>query len=114
MNDGKSGDGQSAAKEKERVDTAEVETTEREKDEKREPRIETDQMKVTEEAVEGVAQEKGVSVAVAETETKEEEVGPEEVRAVMENGLETDPEDHLTDVEIVPKKAVKERATAAN
>lgn len=114
VNDGKSGDGQSAAKEKERVDTAEVETTEREKDEKREPRIETDQMKVTEEAVEGVAQEKGVSVAVAETETKEEEVGPEEVRAVMENGLETDPEDHLTDVEIVPKKAVKERATAAN
>lgn len=114
VNDGKSGDGQSAAKEKERVDTAEVETTEREKDEKREPRIETDHMKVTEEAVEGVAQEKGVSVAVAETETKEEEVGPEEVRAVMENGLETDPEDHLTDVEIVPKKAVKERATAAN
>lgn len=114
VNDGKSGDGQSAAKEKERVDTAEVETTEREKDEKREPRIETDQMKVTEEAVEGVAQEKGVSVAVAETETKEEEVGPEEVRAVMKNGLETDPEDHLTDVEIVPKKAVKERATAAN
>lgn len=121
--DGKSVDRQSAAKEKERVDTAEVETTEsnakneEEKEEKPEPRIETDETKVkerNEEAVEGAAEEKGDSVAAAETETKEEEFGGEEVRAMMENGLETDPEDHLTNLEIATKEAVKERATATN